>query len=146
MIKPICTVNELSHLCITPHGIWRSHHGLAACFLCKTRTTRTTRKRENAQQTRARSAFCVLLRLARCARSKRETSVWFSPFPRIFRFLLVYRIDFLVIVSHSVFDAESEGKIRFTLCLAVVEILHIELLSKLSKCSQCLLRQRLSIE
>ena len=74
MIKPICAVNELSHLCITPHGIWRFHHGLAACFLCKTRITRTTRKRENATTHNKRELdlrfefCCVLLRLARCAR------------------------------------------------------------------------------
>ena len=77
---------------------------------------------------------------------KKEESVRFSPFPRIFRFLLLCRTDVLMIVSCSVFDAKNDDEIRFTLYLAVVEILHIQLLSKLSKCSQYLLQQRLRIE
>ena len=40
-----------------------------------------------------------------------------------------------MIVSRSFFDAENDGEVHFTLCRAVVEILHIQLLSKLSKCS-----------
>ena len=59
----------------------------------------------------------------------------FSPFPRIFRYLLLCKTDVLVLVSCSVFEAENGGEVRFTLCLAVVEILHIQLLSKSSKCS-----------
>ena len=64
---------------------------------------------------------------------KREKNVWFSPFPRIFRFLLHCRTNVLGIVSQSVFDTENDDEVRFTLCLAIVEILRIQLLSKLSK-------------
>ena len=47
--------------------------------------------------------------------SKRGKSVRFSPFPRIFRFLLLCRTDVLVTVSHSVFDAENDGEVHFAL-------------------------------
>ena len=54
-------------------------------------------------------------------KSKRQKSVWFSSFPRIFRFWLLCRTDVFVVDSRSVLDAENDGKVRFTLCWVVVE-------------------------
>ena len=53
------------------------------------------------------------------------------------------RTNVSVIVSHSVFDAENDGKVRFTLRLAVVEILPIQLFSiekieKIKKGKKCM--------
>ena len=58
-------------------------------------------------------------------------------FLRILRFLLLCRTDVLVIVSNSLFDAENDGEVRFTLCWVVVEE------GIASTCSVCPISQQL---
>ena len=52
---------------------------------------------------------------------------------RIFRFLLLCRTDVLVIVSRSVFNAENDSEVCFTLCLAVFEIFAYTTIQKIEQ-------------